>query len=168
MAFFLDVLTRKPSSATVTADGRIRTDTTFSGTITSAADSTALKQDQQTAELVAIKGFVDGLETQGAAAATDRGTTNTRLTAIEAQGVTAATARASTNSQLATIAASSPHGRDTVGNLLPLDFATLPESYTYTTGNLTSVVKTKGIATYTQTLAYTGSVLNSVSGWVTA
>lgn len=57
---------------------------------------------------------------------------------------------------------------DSTGLALPADFEYLAESYGYTGANLTTVVRTKGANTWTQTLAYTGAVLNSVTKWVKA
>lgn len=55
---------------------------------------------------------------------------------------------------------------DSTGIPLPSRFDSLPETYGYTGANLTTIVKTFGGSTWTQTLAYSGSVLTSVSAWV--
>ena len=55
---------------------------------------------------------------------------------------------------------------NSVGGLLPIDFDYLAETYGYTGDNLTTIVKTNGVNTWTQTLAYTGARLDSISKWV--
>lgn len=57
---------------------------------------------------------------------------------------------------------------DSLGAALPADFEYLAETYGYTSGKLTTIVKTKGANTWTQTLTYTGDDLTGVSRWVKA
>lgn len=59
------------------------------------------------------------------------------------------------------------NGADTLGDFLPDNFQSLPQVLTYDVdGKLETTSRTDGFDTWTQTLAYTGENLTSVSGWV--
>lgn len=57
-------------------------------------------------------------------------------------------------------------GKDTGGELLPLDFGSLPSSFTYSGELLQTEVRVHETFTYTRTYFYTDERLTSISGWV--
>ena len=57
-------------------------------------------------------------------------------------------------------------GFNSVGAPLPANFDSLAQTLGYTSGNLTTIVKTNGVNTWTQTYSYTGSDLTGISAWV--
>lgn len=69
---------------------------------------------------------------------------------------------------LTDILAVQPTPETSAGVALPTYFDTLPTTFGYTGTNLTTIVVSDSVGghTYTQTLAYTGAVLNSISAWV--
>lgn len=138
--------TGKPASLEVDASGQLKT-TGSGGGGGGAGDASAANQVTQTDELVAIKGFVDGLETSMVA-----------LNA-SADDIEAAT------EALAALAATPI---DSTGLALPVDFLYLTESYGYTGADMTTIVRTKGANTWTKTLTYSGGNLTAISKWVKA
>ena len=57
-------------------------------------------------------------------------------------------------------------GFNSAGAALPDNFNSLAQTLNYTAGNLTSIVKTNGVNTWTQTYSYTGSDLTGISAWM--
>lgn len=55
---------------------------------------------------------------------------------------------------------------NSAGAALPSDFDYLAETYGYTGDDLTTIVKTKGADTYTQTLTYSSGKVTAASKWV--
>jgi len=70
------------------------------------------------------------------------------------------------NAKLDTLIARAPTPVNSAGAPLPLDFDYLPETYGYTSGALTTIVRTKGGSTWTRTLTYASGVLTAMSAWV--
>lgn len=179
---------------------------TAGGGIGGGGDASAAKQDQQTAELQAIKGFVDGLEaamTALNASADDIESATEAVAAIIAAGklsvadavldgtvsagrvltteASAAAIKTATEAVAALVSAGRllvaeqnsaailarlPSATNSAAAALPANFDSLAETYGYTGDNVTTIVKTNGVNTWTQTLGYTGANLTSASGWV--
>lgn len=57
-------------------------------------------------------------------------------------------------------------GFNSLGVPLPANFDSLAQTLGYTSGNLTTIVKTNGVNTWAQTYSYTGSDLTGISAWV--
>ncbi len=58
-------------------------------------------------------------------------------------------------------------GFDSAGDALPVGFFTLPQSFTYLApGQIETIAVTDGVNTWTQTLTYTGTDVDTISGWV--
>lgn len=58
-------------------------------------------------------------------------------------------------------------GYDTDGDALPIGFNTLPQVFTYIApGQVETIAVTDGVNTWTQTLTYSGTDVDTISGWV--
>lgn len=89
------------------------------------------------------------------------------ITAIEGITVPAPVGGATSAKQDSQIALM-PTPVDSTGLALPADFEYLAETYGYTGSDLTTIVKTKGANTWTQTLTYSTGSLTAASKWVKA
>jgi hypothetical protein len=67
----------------------------------------------------------------------------------------------------AAVLAISAGGFDTGGASLPANFENLPQTLNYTGDNMTSIVVTNGVTTWTKTFGYNAAgKVNAISGWV--
>lgn len=97
----------------------------------------------------------------GDASAANQTTEIARLTAIAAS-----VAAGATSAKQDALLAVQATPVDSIGGALPLDFDFLAETYGYTGSDLTTIVKTKGANTWTQTLTYSTGTLTAASKWV--
>lgn len=87
-------------------------------------------------------------------------------TAIAAQTVALQGTAESVGEEIEQAIAAAAVGYNSVGAALPANFDSLPQTLNYTGENLTSIVVTNGVNTWTQTFTYTGANLTGISAWV--
>ena len=102
----------------------------------------------------------------GDASASNQATMIARLNTLITQTDGVEGSLTSMDGKLTTLIAAAGTPVDSIGDALPADFAFLAETYGYTGDDLTTIVKTNGANTWTQTFTYVSGKVTAISKWV--
>lgn len=167
MTTVVDETSRKGRALRVNAAGELLVSAAVTA---SAGAATAANQVLELASLALVSTAAKQDTLLAAVASAAKQDTLAALVATSAKQDTLQTAvnLLATSAKQDTATALMPTPKDSTGLALPANFDYLAETYGYTGDNLTTIVKTFGGNTYTQTLGYSGSKVVSASQWVLA